>query len=337
MIEIDGSLLEGGGSIVRFSVALSALTGEPVRIFNIRAKRKNPGLQAQHLAAVKAVAKLCNAKVYGLEIGSRELKFYPDKLKGGKIDVKISTAGSTMLVLQALLLPAIFCRNNVEVTIRGGGTFNEWAPTYHYFKHVALSALKFFGVDAEVFAERHGFYPRGGAVVKAFIKPCSELTQINLTERGKLLEVGGVSCVANLPRHIAQRQRGSAINLLSKEGLIPTIRIEEYSTLSPGTAITIWCLYENGAFGGSYLGKKGLRAEEVGKRAAYDLLEDLKSRACFDKYLSDQLVPFLALSKSKISVSKLTMHAKTNIEIIKRILGVKIKVLEDEGHVILSC
>ncbi len=338
MIEIDGSLLEGGGSIVRFSVALSALTGEPVRIFNIRAKRRNPGLQAQHLAAVKAVAKLCNARVEGLEIGSKELKFYPNELRGGKINVKIGTAGSTMLVLQALLLPAVFCRKDVEITIEGGGTFNRWAPTYHYFKHVTLPALKFFGVDAEIFAERHGFYPKGGALVKAFIRPCDELNQVNLTERGELLEAKGVSCVANLPRHIAERQRSSAINLLSKEGIIPSIRIEKYSALSPGTAITIWCLYEKGAFGGSYLGEKGLRAEEVGKRAALDLLNDLrKSKACFDKYLADQLVPFLALSKSTISVSKLTMHTKTNIEVVKEILGVKIKTLEKNEHVILSC
>jgi len=142
VIEIQGDYLEGGGSIVRLAVALSAVTGKACKITNIRAKRRNPGLRAQHLTAVNAVAKLCNAQVRGNEIGSTEIDFLPGKIKGVAVSLNVGTAGSTALVLQALMIPAIHCASPLDIKIIGG-TLNKWAPSIGYIQNVTLDILSF--------------------------------------------------------------------------------------------------------------------------------------------------------------------------------------------------
>jgi RNA 3'-terminal phosphate cyclase (ATP) len=140
-IEIDGSFGEGGGQIVRTAVALSAVTGKAVKINNIRAKRPNPGLSWQHITAIDAVRKLCNASIYGLKKGSPTLEFKPYSLKGGSFKFDVGTAGSITLVLQACLLPALFCDRTTEITITGG-TDVAWSPPIDYFRFVFLNLLK---------------------------------------------------------------------------------------------------------------------------------------------------------------------------------------------------
>ena len=137
MLEIDGSYGEGGGSLVRLAVAFSAVSQKPCKIINIRAKRTNPGLQAQHVAAVDAVADLCMAETSGLEVGSRQIEFTPSKIKKGNLEIDIGTAGSVALVLQALMIPAVHAEEQVVAKIKGG-THTLNAPTTGYLDHVLL-------------------------------------------------------------------------------------------------------------------------------------------------------------------------------------------------------
>ena len=106
MIEIDGSYGEGGGQLVRTAVALSAVTGEEIKVTNIRENRPNPGLKQQHLKALETAAKICGARVSGLSQGSSELFFAPVEIKGGKYNIDIGTAGSITLLLQCIM-PAL--------------------------------------------------------------------------------------------------------------------------------------------------------------------------------------------------------------------------------------
>jgi hypothetical protein len=64
MIEIDGSPGEGG-QMLSSSVTLALLTGQPVHLTNMRARRPKPNLQPQHLAAVRAAAAISGAEVQG--------------------------------------------------------------------------------------------------------------------------------------------------------------------------------------------------------------------------------------------------------------------------------
>src|SRR6266540_836508 len=106
MITIDGSFGEGGGQVLRTSLALSLVTGKPFRIERIRAGRKNPGLLRQHLTAVNAAAQIGHAEVAGASIGSRELTFAPQAVTAGRYHFAVGTAGSATLVLETVL-PAL--------------------------------------------------------------------------------------------------------------------------------------------------------------------------------------------------------------------------------------
>ncbi|RLI93947.1 MAG: RNA 3'-phosphate cyclase, partial [Candidatus Altiarchaeales archaeon] len=144
MIQIDGSIGEGGGQILRTSIAMSAITQTPVRIFNIRAKRRNPGLRAQHLHAIKSVKNLCNARVINARIGSTEIEFIPNEISGGRFNIDVGTAGSVTLVLQALMLPALVAKDSTIIKIRGG-TDVKWSPPIDYLRFVTLPILRKFG------------------------------------------------------------------------------------------------------------------------------------------------------------------------------------------------
>jgi len=337
MITIDGSRGEGGGQVLRTSVAMSAVTGEEFRIENIRANRKTPGIMPQHLNAIISTARLCNAETKGLRIGSMELEFYPRRIKGGKLSLNIGTAGSITLVLQALMIPSIFADRDVKVTITGG-TDVRWSPPIDYLRFVTLPILKKFGYSAKIQLIKRGYYPAGGGKVKAVIESMKGMDRIELMNRGRLIAVKGIShCHSDLEKaRVARRQARSARSLLYNElsnmGFNGDIEIkQEYSeALSYGSGITLWVETENSRVGADSLGEKRKKAELVGKEAAEDLIEELDSAAPLDRYMADQIVPYLAIAGGSVRVSEVTEHAKTNVDVVNE-FGFDVEI---EGDVI---
>ena len=319
MIEIDGSQGEGGGAVVRVSVALSAVTGKEIRIDNIRARRSNPGLRAQHLTGIRAVAELCNAEVDGAELHSKEIEFKPSEIQARRINVDVGTAGSITLVLQALMVPAVFADKRVRVRVTGG-TDVKWSPPIDYLRYVTLPLLEKFGYDGKVEVERRGYYPEGGGKVTAEFGP-SEFTGIDLTKRGRILSAGGISHAhQNLEKgRVARRQARSARPLLyrrlSNEGVDSDISIKQEYCESPsyGSGLVLWAKTENSVIGSDSLGEKGRTAERVGQNAAKNLLRELDSGAPLDRWMGDQIAPYLALAGGAVRVSEITEHARTNV------------------------
>ena len=331
MIEIDGSIGEAGGQILRTACALSAVTKNPCLVYNIRKGRGKPGLMPQHLAGIQSLARLCNGRLEGDELGSQEIKFYPGETYRERVFVNIPTAGSITLVLQTLILPALFAPPStssgqvqpIKIIFEGGATDTFFSPTIDHFKYVFLKNLERMGVKVEINILKRGYYPEGGAKVEVTILP-SKLKNLRLIERGsfkKILVISGASEFLK-DKKVAERQIAGVREVLGKLKLPIEEKMEYYQTQSPGSQICLIAEFKNTVIGTDNLGKLGKRAEDVGKEAALELLREQKSEACLDKHLADQILPYMALGsgKSQITVSEITNHCKTNIWVIEKFI-----------------
>jgi len=335
MIEIDGSFGEGGGQILRNAISFSAVIGNPVRVYNIRAKRAPPGLRPQHATAIKAVAKIVNANVKGLEVGSKEIFFYPGEKNSGNFFFDAGTAASTTLILQSLMPVMAFSNGKIEIELRGG-TNNPLAPPVEYLKEVLLPILKRMGYKGDVELIKRGFYPKGQGIVKTFSIPVDYLKSIELVDYGKVEYIKGLSYSSLLPDHIAKRIAQSAKQLLENSGY-KNIEIDleilqkddPKCSISPGCGIILYAyLSSNAIVASDSLGKLGKPAEKVGFEAANELIKQLNTRAPVDKHLGDQLIIWIGLAEglSRIKVSELTLHTLTSIEICKKLIGANFKI-----------
>ncbi len=336
-IRIDGSYGEGGGQILRTSIALSAITNKPVEVFNIRAKRDNNGLRPQHATAIKAVASLCDADVENLNIGSSMIRFSPKEMHGGSMKMDVGTAGSITMILQAII-PAVSLagkRADIELV---GGTDVRWSPTFDYMRYVVRAAYKMLGINFELNVLKRGYYPVGGGVVKASIEP-SKLKVLDMVSAPKV-EPKIVSICSELPKHVAERQVASALTKLQKEN----VKCNSYSASleqshSPGSSILIYSTSDYGPFiGGDSIGEKGKRAEEVGSEAAGKFLDAYISNAPIDPYLADMLVLPLSLAdgRSKFAVNKATQHLSTNLYIASKIVSCSYEISKsDQNYVVM--
>lgn len=302
-LKIDGAMDEGGGQIVRMATALSACTGKPLEITRIRAKRPIPGLAAQHCTAVQAVARACGARVSGCEKGSASISFYPGPIRTAEIDLDIGSAGSIPLVIQAWLPVAMHTGGVLRVS---GGTEVRMSPTIDYIKHVFLPVLRSAGAVVTVDVLSRGYYPRGGGRVQVTVAPV-KLSPLSI-EPVPPDGWGICSSSSNLPAHVAERQARQAEEILREGGVAGcSVHLDPRDGISTGSSCTAW----HGARGGSALGERGVPAEEIGARAARDLLEAVAMPGEVDLHLSDQLLVYLALYGGKITTSGISSHART--------------------------
>jgi RNA 3'-terminal phosphate cyclase (ATP) len=335
MIEIDGSI--GYGQVLRTAIALSCLTLKPIRIFNIRKGRPKPGLMAQHLMGVKIAGEFCNAEIKGLKLYSTEVEFSPKSFNVSDKKIDIGTAGQISLLLQTLTPLLIFSGKEVSLEMIGG-TAGLGAPTIQFVQQVTFPLLSKLGVkQPEIEIVKEGFYPRGGGIVKIKFFPTKKLSSIQLTQRGEVKKIRGISIAGSLPKSVAERQANSAKKFLRENGF-ENVEIEAKSaeTFSPGTSITLWAECENSILGSDNIGKKGVRAEKIGEDCARELLKSIESKAALDKFMADQIIPFLALAsgESKVKVEEITDHCETNMKVCEMLIGTKFQV--DKENKIIS-
>jgi RNA 3'-terminal phosphate cyclase (ATP) len=336
LVHIDGSYGEGGGQIVRTCLTLAAVTGRPLEIENIRAGRKNPGLAAQHLTAVRAVAALCRAEVQGDTLGSQRLRFAP----GGppqpgtyNFDVAAAreggSAGAAMLVAQSILLPLALAAGPSDVRIKGG-THVHWSPSFDFARDSWLPTLKRMGVAADLELVAWGFYPAGGGEVRLSVRGMggsaegeggqARLKAVSLRERGRILRVAGRAVAANLPAHIAQRMADRARARLAEAGIPADIMPLRVRAVCPGAGIFLCAETEAVSAGFGALGERGKPAETVAEEAVEQLLAYHASGAAIERHLADQLVlpAVLADGVTVYTAEQITRHLTTSAWVAER-------------------
>jgi RNA 3'-terminal phosphate cyclase (ATP) len=331
MIEIDGSLGEGGGQVLRTSLSLAVCRQTPLRIFNIRSTRKKPGLAKQHLTAVQAAAAICGAEATGASLGSQEVGLRPGDVRPGDYKFSVGSAGSATLVLQTVL-PPLLCASGPSRLILEGGTHNPWAPPFDFLQKAFLPLIEQMGPRVSVRLERAGFYPAGGGRFTVEIQPAESLASLHLTERGPVKRQLARVIISNLPQHVAEREirvLGSRLGWRKE-----LLRIEPVpDPAGPGNValIEIECEHITEVF--CAFGQRGVKAEKVAGQVADQALGYLDSGAPVGGHLADQLLLPLALAGGGSFVtSTISRHAKTNIEVIKRFLDVGISTSRTNGN-----
>ncbi|MGE3180633.1 MAG: RNA 3'-terminal phosphate cyclase [Phycisphaerae bacterium] len=322
MIQIDGSFGEGGGQILRSSLALSVLTAKPFVIHSIRAKRDKPGLRQQHLTAVRAAARVGNASLTGAEIGSSELAFTPNGITAGDHYFDVGTAGSATLVLQTVLPPLCAAAEPSRLRLLGG-THNPHAPPFDFLAHAFLPLVNRMGPTVAATLVRPGFFPAGGGEVHVDVAPAQSWHPLELLERGAQRTLTATAYLANLPLHIAERELATVADALKLSRKDLFIR-EAVEARGPGNAVIITAAFENITEVFVAFGQRGVPAEHVAKTAARAARDYLQHDAPVGEYLADQLLLPLALAGGgAFRTRTLSQHAETNMAVIRKFLDVQ--------------
>jgi len=332
VLEVDGNQKSGSGTILRLSIALASVLGEPLHIYNIRRKRSQPGLRPQHLEAVLTAAKMCNAETEGATLNSQEVWFKPGEINGGIIRAEIGTAGSIPMLLLTILPLCAFAKNPLRLHIARGGTDVRHSPTINYLKHVLLPVLERMNLKASLEIVRYGYYPKGMGEVSLEAHPCQRLDPLRLETFGALEEVSGVSvCTFLEDRKVAARQAEAASGHLRAHGYDADIQVvnDRSNPVQKGSSLVLWARTSTSVLlGGDAIGELRKPSEAVGNEAAENLCRELNSKPTVDVHLADMLVPYVALAAghSTYLTRTVTEHLDTNIWLAQKILGIKFRI-----------
>ncbi|MCL2712234.1 MAG: RNA 3'-terminal phosphate cyclase [Methanomassiliicoccaceae archaeon] len=332
MLEIDSSKGEGGGQVVRSSVALSAITGIEAHLTRIRENRPTNGLSKQHCIAVKAVADMTDSVVIGNHAGSRDLLFKPGNGKRSDIKLDIGTAGSISLVLQAVMLAARHHKEKMRVDV-SGGTNVMWAPPIDSYQQILFPLMERMGIHAKLDIIDRGFYPDGGGRVIAELEPVDEIRPLVIEDLGKLERIDGIFYIQRLKDDIMEDMLSSCKETLDLKCPV-NIDVQRTVGNSKGAGLSLAAVYENGRLGSNVLTTRGHPAKQAGEDVAKDLLKEMSSGATMDVYTADQLLPYMAMANgpSEFTVSRISKHLLSQMDTLETFLDVRFGV-ERKGHI----
>ncbi|MBI1851160.1 MAG: RNA 3'-terminal phosphate cyclase [Planctomycetes bacterium] len=331
MIELDGSVGEGGGQILRTALGLSLVTGSPFRIANVRAGRERPGLMRQHLTAVEAATKVGDARVTGAGIGSMELTFEPKAVRPGRYSFAVGTAGSTTLVLQTVL-PALLTASGSSTLELSGGTHNPFAPPFDFIDRVFLPIVRRMGPQVRAHLERPGFYPAGGGRFTVEVEPVRTLSPIEILERGDIVERRATAIVAGVPESVAERE----LRVVERKlGWDPSCLVKTVLPPAFGPGNVLMLEVHSSVVGElcTGFGERDVRAEGVAHHAIDEMRHYLGSQVPVGVHLADQLlIPVAMAGAGAFRTMPLSRHARTNVDVVNRFLQVDVAVSEEPNR-----
>jgi RNA 3'-terminal phosphate cyclase (ATP) len=327
MIEIDGSILSGSGTLLRYAAALATIKREPLHMVRIRAKRPKPGLRPQHLLAVRACCALSSGEVHGAEVGSQEILYSPgNNLMGGEYDFAIGTAGSATMLAFTLIPPALFVRKPSRFSITGG-LFQDFAPSFFHMQKVLAPLLAEMGAHLKLKMDRPGYVPQGNGKLTLEVHPLTgPLKPLQMVRQGAVKKIYGIALASHLAEQsVSHRMADRSAEILSERGYPCEIRtLEDKTAAQKGAALVLWTKTEDACFlGADQAGKPRRRSEDIADFVARSLLDDLDSGACVDRYVADQLILFAGLARgmTQYTIPRITEHVRANLWLVETILG----------------
>ncbi|XP_058833929.1 RNA 3'-terminal phosphate cyclase [Topomyia yanbarensis] len=345
IMDIDGSLYEGGGQILRMALCFSVLCKKPVRIYNIRGGRKKPGLMAQHTKSIELLRDISNARVTGLQIGSMEIVFHPGDIGAGKFIAHVQTAGSISLLMQAVLPVAIFGSGSITLDLKGG-TNVDMAPQVDFMTEIFRPNLEKFGATFDFDLLRRGYFPKGGGHCIVHINSVRSLRPVTLIDVGTIDRCFGWSFVSGaVPMRVAKDMADGAKNVLKRISR-DEIKIDEYKesvdmAVDNCSGIILGIETSTGmVMGGATLGNRQRDSFRTGEEAANEIKSAFELRACVDRHVQDMVVVLMALAngQSKLRTEPLTLHTQTAIFVAELMTKAKFAVHEQEdGSFIIQC
>ncbi|MDC0739765.1 RNA 3'-terminal phosphate cyclase [Polyangium mundeleinium] len=327
MLTLDGATGEGGGQILRSSLALSMVTGQAFRVHSIRAKRSKPGLMRQHLAAVRAAAEVSGAVLEGDAIGSRELVFKPGAVKHGSHRFAIGSAGSATLVLQTVL-PALLATAGNSSLVFEGGTHNPMAPPYDFVERAFLPIVRRMGASISARLVSYGFYPAGGGRVEVTVEGCPRLAALSLLDRGEVRRTQLRALVSQIPGTVGLREVDAFLAEVPWDRACARPEVVKNSP-GPGNALVADVESEHVTEVFASFGERGVRAEVVAEKLAKEVKRYLEAGVPVGEHLADQLLlPMVLGEGGAFRTLSPSGHTRTQVEVIRTFLGTEVRMDE---------
>lgn len=337
MLQIDGAVHSGSGTLLRYAAALATILGEPLHMVRIRAGREKPGLRPQHLQALQACREISSGELEGDFVGSQEIFYRPGPaLGGGARRWDIGTAGSATMLAFCVLPLGLFAGSDSQYTLVGG-LFQDHAPTAFHMQHVLLPALNRMGARAGLLMVRPGYVPEGKGEIKLEVKPMKgPLRALQAPFPGKVSRVEGCALASHLQaEQVSRRMADRALKLLNRYGISAAIHtLDDAQAVQKGAALAIWAVTDTGCrLGSDQAGKRGRRSEDIAAHVVNALMADLKTGATTDRFLADQLILFAALAEGRTEylIPRMTDHIASNLWLVEKMLGARTKV---EGNLL---
>lgn len=326
MMEIDGSAKSGSGTLLRYAVSLATLLGEELHMWNIRAAREKPGLRYQHRQAVLACCEVSGGSAEGAAIGSMEIWYTPGReMEGGNYGWDIGTGGSTTMLAMTLLPVACFAARPSTFTI-SGGLFQDFAPSAYHMKYVFFPFLREMGIDADLQIRRPGYAEQGGGIIEVSVRPVDgKIRAVRVIKPVPVSRVKGMALCSHLqPAQVSERMARECERVLKGAGYHASIEtIYDSTATHPGAALAVWVEGGGRYLGSDMAGRRGRRAETIGRRVAENLIEDINSGATVDRFLADQIIIYAALAEgvTEYLIPRLTDHVEANLWLVESVLG----------------
>ena len=310
-LKINGGHGEGGGQIIRSSIVLSCITNQPIHLENIRKNRKEVGLKAQHLTAVKILQKITNAEVIGAELGSTEIKFIPNKIESLELIEDIKTAGSISLILQVLIPVVSIAQKKLTLIIKGG-TDVLWSPSMDYTQYVLKEAYSRMGIKFSIEVIKRGYYPKGGGEIKIQVYP-AEIKSVNFIER----KTNNLKLICTFSKISLEKIKEKIEKI--KEKIKVESEIKEEEAIDSGASLLIYNIDNNSIMGIDSLFNKKIQDFDL------DLDKINNNSLGLDEKLADMIVVPASLAKGKtiFRVKEITNHLETNLFVTSKITGCK--------------